>query len=92
MKIIRKREIIMARERRIIIKFYDKSSEAFCNGCAKKVRFVKVDEAAAVYETTSRNIFRLVEGGQIHFRETEFGGLLICFASLANRRTKIENF
>lgn len=84
MKITRKRQITWERERSVTIRFNDESTEKFCLGCQSAARFVTVDEAAAIGQTTARTIFRLVENGQIHFSETPGGRLFVCLLSLSN--------
>lgn len=84
MKITRKRETTLERTRSVTIKFNDELREEFCPTCEEKMHFVTIDEAATVREKSSREIFRMVENGQVHFRETSSGRLLICLASLTN--------
>jgi len=82
MKITRKTNFFVERERRITIRFADRSvrPSRFCPDCQSDSLFVTVDEAALARQTTSREIFRLVEANQIHFNETADGLLLICLA------------
>jgi len=40
------------------------------------------DEAARLIGATARTIYRLVEHGQLHFREESEAGLLVCVESL----------
>jgi hypothetical protein len=40
------------------------------------------EEAAALLRTTDRTIFRRVEAGELHYSETEGGGLIVCRNSL----------
>ena len=42
--------------------------------------------AAALLQTTAREIFRLTEAGEVHYLETGSGALLICSHSLQSRR------
>lgn len=83
MKIIKKKELIIERERSVTIRFANALSERFCVACGGRMQFVTIDEAAVVRQTTARQIFRLVEADLVHFDETENGLLLICFASLS---------
>ena len=46
------------------------------------------NEAAALLQTTAREIFRLTEAGEIHFLETETGALLVCGNSLVSENQK----
>ena len=55
---------------------------AWCDLCARTVSMLTVDEAAALFHTTARAIYRRVEAAELHFRETPEGALLICLNSL----------
>jgi len=59
--------------------------EAWCVDCAAQSQMISTDEAAWLLQTTARALFRRVEAGELHFRETEGGALLICRASLEKR-------
>jgi hypothetical protein len=49
---------------------------------------VTPNEAAARSHTETRAIFRGIEGGTVHFVESEDGGLLVCLNSVAAAATK----
>jgi len=59
-----------------------------CDLCKGSVPMLTVSEAAQVAGTSSRQIFRLVEAGQLHFRETGTGLLVVCFNSLSAEKEK----
>lgn len=88
MKIKRKREVTVERERNITIRFGGDATEKFCEYCAAPSMFITTDEAAISCGTTSLTIFRLVETKEIHSLETTEGLLLICFASLTEFKEK----
>jgi hypothetical protein len=54
----------------------------WCETCACLTRMLTVDEAAVVARSTSREIYRRVEAGELHFMETPEGSLFICFESI----------
>ena len=54
----------------------------WCPACRKRVRMISSDDAALAARYGAREIYRLVESGQLHFREDENGLLYICFESL----------
>lgn len=90
MKITTKREFYAESERRVTIRFpADRIAHPprFCADCRTDSLCVTADAAAAVRQTTVRQIFRFVEARQIHFLETESGVLLVCLASLAPEQT-----
>lgn len=43
---------------------------------------VVVEEAAMMFGLTQRRVFQLVEGGTVHFAETDAGATLVCVASM----------
>jgi hypothetical protein len=43
---------------------------------------VTPDEAAALSEMSTRAIYRLIEGGRLHFIEIESGSVLVCLNSI----------
>lgn len=55
---------------------------AWCERCAAESVMILPNEAAAVLQTTAREIFRRVETDEIHFLETRTGALLVCRNSL----------
>ncbi|HEY8559212.1 MAG TPA: hypothetical protein VIL74_02330 [Pyrinomonadaceae bacterium] len=55
---------------------------AFCEFCRARVLMLPPEAAAILSHSTSRNIFRRVEAGELHFLETTEGALLVCCRSL----------
>ena len=43
-----------------------------------------VDEAAALAHRSSLALYRLIEGGRLHYTETTAGRLFVCAASLGD--------
>ncbi len=64
-------------------------AKAFCQSCESDAPHLSIAEAAALLQTTDREIFRLTEAGEIHYLETETGALLVCRNSLS---TENKNF
>lgn len=64
--------------RRTIIHLRRGGKVAWCDLCAAETTIISPNEAAALLQTTVRQIFRKVETGEIHFRETKTGEMLIC--------------
>ncbi len=92
MKIKRKREIVVERERSVTFKIKRNSGETICDRCGTSSPFIRVDEAALVAQTNSRSIFRLVETGTLHSLETREGWLLVCPTSLSAIKNQISEF
>jgi len=60
----------------------DLAVEAWCNGCAAQVAWITPEAAAQRTGQTTRELYRQVEAGALHFCETPEGGLLLCLGSL----------
>ena len=58
------------------------SMTLFCQSCWSDAPHLSIAAAAALLQTTDREIFRLTETGEIHYLETGSGTLLICGDSL----------
>ena len=52
------------------------SARAHCQLCAAWVEWLTPDEAVTVTGLSQRQLFRLIENAQVHFRETAAGGIL----------------
>ena len=85
----RRTDITIETERVLVIRRRKGSALAWCQTCAQQVPMIKVDEAAALSQVSSRTVFRLVELGKVHFAETPEGLLLICLNSLANPKCSL---
>jgi hypothetical protein len=59
--------------------------ELWCEQCAGAVQMVTPESAAQLCDATPRAIYRMVEEGEVHFEETDSGGLLVCINSLGQR-------
>jgi hypothetical protein len=57
--------------------------KAFCPVCKSMVEMAPAPVAAVLNHTSEREIYRLVETGEVHFVETD--RVLICVPSLPNR-------
>ena len=69
---------------RTVIYSRQKEKIALCEQCAAETVMLAPNEAAALLQTSAREIFRLTEAGEIHYLETETGALLVCRNSLLN--------
>ena len=55
---------------------------AHCTVCGRPVRMVAANEAAMIARISSREIYRAVEAGGLHFTEDHNGLLFVCSSSL----------
>ena len=74
-------EIVIERKQRLFISSR-KMTRGWCTDCAGTVNWMRPGEAAIVTGISSREIYRLVEAGQIHFQETVTGCPQVCCNSL----------
>ena len=81
MKIRRKTEISV--ETREVWVFRRRGGQGFwCDACGARVGALSPEAAAAAMRTSLRAVFRRVETGGLHFKETDGGALLICLNSV----------
>ena len=58
------------------------SESVLCTGCPEQVGLLSLESAASLFGIPSRQIYRWVESGALHFQESASGHLLVCPASL----------
>lgn len=78
----RKAEITFEIEETTIVRQGAKIVTAFCPQCAALVEMTTPEIAAVLFNSSEREIFRLIENGQLHFTEAE--RIFICRNSLTN--------
>ena len=76
-------EVAMKKRRAVIINRPFVSPQKRCDRCTEPSGLITPDEAAALFDVSTRTIYRWLETGAIHFSETATEGLLICLSSLA---------
>lgn len=79
----RRTEITIERHQVTVVRGRQRPVRLWCPGCGSEAPMVRAEEAAALAGVSARTIYRWVEAGQIHYRETAEGEVLICLASLA---------
>lgn len=79
-----KAAITFESEETIVLKHRRKKvSVYFCPGCEAMVEMISPDVLALLTGISEREVFRLIENGQVHFVETE--RVFVCRDSLMNR-------
>lgn len=73
-----------------LIRFRGKTFVAWCDVCAAETLMLTPEQAAHIYNTTQRDIFRQIENGELHFIETAKGKLLICSNSFENKTNSMR--
>ena len=76
-------EITLEKRQRVTVRGRRPGTE-WCERCSAEAQMLPAAEAAALVQTSARDIFRRVESGELHFLETGGGGLLVCRNSLAD--------
>ncbi len=84
----RRTDITMEIDEIVVINTSHASAMARCERCAKRVRMITADEAAAIARVSTRTIYRLVESNLLHFIETPQGSVRICLDSIAEHKTQ----
>jgi hypothetical protein len=75
-------EITLEVEETIILRQGEKILTEFCPQCQALVEMLTPQIAAALFNLTERELFRLIENGQLHFVEAE--RIFVCRNSLTN--------
>jgi len=73
---------------RLLVMSHSRGLYSLCAACGDEVRMVTIDQAAILARVSSREIYREVEAGMLHFMETTDGSLLICCIFLNNSNLK----
>lgn len=74
------KQIVFEVEERILVRSGEFTAPADCPFCGEIVAMGTPCTAAALYDLSEREIFRLIEAGSIHFTETT--QVLICLKSI----------
>lgn len=74
---------IETRERIIFRQTSAQELETCCAECGAAAVFILPERAAFLFDLTTREIYRRIERGAIHFLETDAGVTLVCANSLS---------
>jgi len=67
-----------------------RSLYGLCVECGDEVRMATIDQASAMGGVSSREIYREIELGNLHFMETPQGAVLVCFNSLNDSNLRMK--
>lgn len=81
MEIKRKFEMLVATNRRYIIRQSASAKQIVCAKCGEPM--LTAEQAANLFGIQQRRIFQIIEAGAAHFTEIEAGAVMICITSLA---------
>jgi hypothetical protein len=74
--------IVVEIDERISVTNAEQQFEAYCSECRKMTEMVTPKIAAALGGISEREVFRLIEGTEVHFIEN--ARILVCIESLRN--------
>lgn len=77
--------IVVEIDERIAVTNTEQQFEAYCSDCKKMTEMATPKTAGVLTEISEREIFRLIEGREIHFIEN--ARVLVCTESLRNLNT-----
>jgi hypothetical protein len=72
--------IVVEIDERIAVTDIEQQFEAYCSGCKKMTEMATPKTAGVLTELSEREVFRLIEGKEIHF--VEASRVLVCIDSL----------
>lgn len=81
MEIKRKFEMLVATNRRYIIRQSPSVRQIACAECSEPM--LMTEQAAGFFGIKQRRIFQIIESEAAHFTEIEAGAVMICLPSLA---------
>ena len=76
--------ILVEIDERIAVTNTEQQFEAYCSDCKKMAVMATPKTAGVLTEISEREVFRLIEGKEIHFIEND--RVLVCIESLRKRR------
>ena len=90
MEIKRKFEMLIATNRRYIIRQSLPGGQIACAECGEPM--LMTEQAAGFFGIKQRRIFQIIETEAAHFAEIEAGAVMICITSLEKTLDNGENF
>ena len=74
--------IVVEIDERIAVINTEQQFEAYCSECKRMTEMATPKTASVLAEISEREVFRLIEGKEVHFIEN--ARILVCIASLRN--------
>ncbi|MFN0124380.1 MAG: hypothetical protein ACKV2V_28095 [Blastocatellia bacterium] len=74
--------IVVETERTLLVDTAYQPQREHCPLCAAETEMTAPEHAAILARVPPRAIYRWIEAGQVHFVETQDGGVLVCTVSL----------
>lgn len=76
--------IVVEIDERIAVTNTEQQFQAYCSECKKITEMATPETAGVLTDISEREVFRLIEGKEIHFVES--ARILVCIESLRNLR------
>ena len=76
-------EIVIEQDELIVVRRRDQAVTAWCPGCNADAEMLPPEIAAVLAGIGARELYRLIDAGEIHFTENAAGLLRICARSLS---------
>src|SRR5947208_8122440 len=76
-------EIVIERDDLLVVRRREQVVTAWCAGCNADAETLPPEMAAVLSGCGARELYRLIEGGRVHFTENDVGLLRICARSLS---------
>ena len=75
-------------EEAVVLKAYKGDGDVRCKQCVAPSRMVTAEEAARLFRLPIRQVYRLIEVGQLHFEDAA-GRVLVCLESLRTTASRL---
>ena len=76
-------EIAIETEETLTVRIH-RTVQTLCHACGAEVAMVRPETAARLTGLRPREIYRRVEAGTVHFRESADGNVYVCLDSIAS--------
>ena len=76
MKVTRQISVLIDTTRKVVVRGHDRDAQIWCERCCEQM--VTVQMSPVVHGISTRDVYRLVEEGEIHFVETESKVIFVC--------------
>lgn len=86
----KRNEIAFEISRAIIFGSHWRDHTAWCSECESYVPIVSAFTVATMIKTNVAEIFRRAEKGELHYKVSDDGNLLICFSSIFDEKGELR--
>ena len=83
MEIIRKRSILIKTTRKFVVSAPAANETILCEQCAGQM--LAAQATAVLHDLSPRDVYLLIESGEIHFVETDANEIYVCLLSIGKK-------